>query len=354
MRHGKLFKMLFDVEVSEKCNVHKLQHNMSKFWHNKFEHVNVCAVVSESEHLADTVSNQQAVDEVGEKHQYEDISGIQHVDQQINNPPIPANKIFITHIAEKQQCKDIGVIQQVDQKINNPPIPADKSDSSVIQQVDQQINNPLIPKDEVLVATVATALPQNLSVAESSSIAAAKWQARLQPHNGYIEIVHQPQRIPYIVLRSSNEKIAKFLQRFNFKQIQSDNCVYVAVINKCKVYVALCVNYGLVICKGQIANGSVLRNFECIVVQIKRDRDKSEIKISQSFYIKKYCNKFEVQNAKFVSVSAKHGIYYIIGFDVSKINCKRVTYRKLVSFILFVNRVCSSDIEYAANYAGKV
>ena len=52
MRHGKLFKMHFEIEIPVKCNVVEDQKNVLKLWHQRLEHVNLRAMINTSKALA--------------------------------------------------------------------------------------------------------------------------------------------------------------------------------------------------------------------------------------------------------------------------------------------------------------
>ena len=57
VRHGKLFKMHFEIEIPVKCNVVESQQNKLKLWHERFGHVNIRAVINTSKALADSDFN---------------------------------------------------------------------------------------------------------------------------------------------------------------------------------------------------------------------------------------------------------------------------------------------------------
>ena len=164
--------------------------------------------------------------------------------------------------------------------------------------------------------------------------------------------------------RGWNEKFVGFLRKFNFKNIESDKCVFVGVVQNYKVYLLLYVDDGLVICKNQDTIDCVLNylksNFqittdeasEFVGMEIKRDRLNRTIKISQSHYIDKIISKFCMNEAYALSVPAEPGLYLskeVNACDMDKI----IPNREAVGSLLFAARVCRPDIEYAANYASQ-
>ena len=52
VRHGKLFKMLFEIEIPVMCNVMEDQKNVLKLWHERLGHVNLRVVTNTSKALA--------------------------------------------------------------------------------------------------------------------------------------------------------------------------------------------------------------------------------------------------------------------------------------------------------------
>ena len=161
--------------------------------------------------------------------------------------------------------------------------------------------------------------------------------------------------------RCWNEKFVGFLHKFNFRSIESDKCIFVGMIEHCKVYLALYVDDGLVISKSQSAIDSVLYYLknkfritvdaadEFVGMEIKRDRANKLIKISQSNYISKLIEKFGMSEAFSLSIPAEPGL------SLSKEICSTeiIPYREAVGSLLFAARVCRPDIEYAVNYASQ-
>ena len=194
----------------------------------------------------------------------------------------------------------------------------------------------------------------------------------LQIPDGYVTeetrgLVYKLRRSLYGLKQSPrcwNEKFVGFLRSFNFKNIESDKCVFVGVVSDFKVYLALYVDDGLIICESQSAIDKVLNylksNFQITVdkatefvgIEIERNRAQRTIKVSQSSYIEKVITKFGMENANPSSVPAEPGSH------LSKIESKEcknecVPYREAVGSLLFAARVCRPDIEYAVNYASQ-
>ena len=139
-----------------------------------------------------------------------------------------------------------------------------------------------------------------------------------------------------------------FLQKFSFKSIESDKCVFVGVVQNFQDYLLLYVDDGLVICKSQGAIDCVLSylksNFQITIDRI--------IKISQSNYIDRIISKFCMNEAYAVSVPAEPGLYLSKEVNACETD-EIIPYREAVGSLLFAARVCSPDIEYAVNYASQ-
>lgn len=159
--------------------------------------------------------------------------------------------------------------------------------------------------------------------------------------------------------RCWNKKFVSFLEKFSFKSIESDQCVFIGAIENSIVYLALYVDDGLLISENVSAINSVLmylrENFqittdvanEYIGLEIERDRAKRTLKISQSKYIEKLVDRFGMSDANTSSVPAEPGLYLCKSETSLKPD---VPYREAIGALLFAARVCRPDIEYAVNY----
>ena len=163
--------------------------------------------------------------------------------------------------------------------------------------------------------------------------------------------------------RCWNRKFRKFLKKFNFKNVESDHCVSIGEVNGVLVYIVLYVDDGLVIsvCL-KIAIKIVLQylreNFqitegtpnEFIGMEIKRDRVKGELKVSQPYYIDKIIKKFGMSDANPVSTPVEPGTRLSKVSAHECLSYNHLPYREAVGSLLFLSRVCRPDIEYTVNY----
>ena len=163
--------------------------------------------------------------------------------------------------------------------------------------------------------------------------------------------------------RCWNEKFVNLLKKFNFKNINSDKCVFMGVVQKCVVYLALYVDDGLIVSESMNAISEVLENLKSqfkitfgaaddfVGMEIQRNRERRTIKISQSGYIAKIIDRFGLKDAKSVSVPAERNLYSTrTSPGPEPID---VPYREAVGSLLFAARVTRPDIEFAVNYASQ-
>ena len=120
-----------------------------------------------------------------------------------------------------------------------------------------------------------------------------------------------------------------FQRNFNFECIESEKCVFVGIVNGFKVYLALYVDDGLVVCENQEAIDKVL--------------------LYITSYIAKVIAKFGIENANLSSVPAEPGLHLSKNVCNEKNDC--MPYRKVVGSLLFTARICRLDIEYTVNYS---
>lgn len=102
----------------------------------------------------------------------------------------------------------------------------------------------------------------------------------------------------------------QFLKDFNFKNTNSDKCVFVGEMNECVVYLGLYVNDGFIVCRSVEVINDVLDYLkikfkitcgeanEFVGMKIQRDRVKHRFKISQPGYIAKILERFGIKIAK--------------------------------------------------------
>lgn len=158
--------------------------------------------------------------------------------------------------------------------------------------------------------------------------------------------------------RCCNQKFKEFLDQFEFKCSEADQCIFVGQFDSATVYFALFVDDGLIAAKSKKTIDFIIEKlsdkFEIKVcdssvfvgLQIKRDRNKKTLVIHQRAYIEKVLEKFEMNNAKIVSVPADpHTILYPVESNDEKSIV--VPYREAVGTLVFLSSVSRPDIAFA-------
>lgn len=155
--------------------------------------------------------------------------------------------------------------------------------------------------------------------------------------------------------RCWNEKFVKFLCKFSFESIQSDQCVFVARISGEEIYLVLYVDDGLILSKSLSAINDIIdhlqKEFKITIeksdqflgFEIERDRQSRALKIKQSNYIKR-------SNA--VSVPAEPGVilnYLNVNINVDDKENLNVQYREAIGSLLYAAKLTRPDIKYAVN-----
>lgn len=161
--------------------------------------------------------------------------------------------------------------------------------------------------------------------------------------------------------RCWNHKFTQFLNQFNFKSSEADQCIFVGKVKNVSVYLALFVDDGLVATK-EALNIVVKRLKETFKIkigdlnifvglQIERDRIRKSLAIHQSLYINKILDRFKLNNIKTVSVPADpHTILYPVKEDDKSIS---VPYREAVGSLVFLASISRPDIAFAVNIVSK-
>lgn len=132
--------------------------------------------------------------------------------------------------------------------------------------------------------------------------------------------------------------------------ITSDKCVFLGKVQGYDVYLAVYVDDALLMSESESAIMNVLnylesnlkitlgRADEFLGFQIKRDRERRVLKISQSGYNDQVLKRFNMHEANFTSVPAEPGMFlqkYTPPID------PKIPYRKAIGSLLFAAQVSS-------------
>lgn len=144
-----------------------------------------------------------------------------------------------------------------------------------------------------------------------------------------------------------NIKFDKFLKCFNFSPSSADPCVYCDFINNVFVFLALYVDDGLLMAKTKEALNEVpenlKNNFEThrcnsntfAGIQIKQDRKNCEIILHQRDYIERILARFNMNEAKPVSVPIdSHSITLLMNSNNDE--CDKYPYREAIGSLIFL------------------
>lgn len=152
-------------------------------------------------------------------------------------------------------------------------------------------------------------------------------------------------------------KFRNFLEQFGFISTEVEQCIFRGRVENFNVYLALFVDDGLIATKSrnismiiinylqeyfEITFGEV-KNF--IGLQIGRDSENKSLFIHQSDYIQKIIGKFNMNDAKAISIPADpHTI--LCPSEKTETNSLHVPYREAVGSLMFIATVSRPDIAY--------
>jgi len=155
-------------------------------------------------------------------------------------------------------------------------------------------------------------------------------------------------------------KFRSFLKQFGFVATEADQCIFCGRIKGSIVYLALFVDDGLIAVKSRdtlmiiidylqrsfdITFGEV-RNF--IGLQIERDRENKSLFIHQSDYIEKILTKFNMNNAKAVTIPVDpHTTLH--PYEGEETLNNYVPFREAVGSLMFIATISRPDIAYITN-----
>ena len=160
--------------------------------------------------------------------------------------------------------------------------------------------------------------------------------------------------------RCWNSKFCAFLRRFNLKESDADKCIFVGSVDGISVYLALFVDDGLIASKsGKIVSIVVeylKSEFKITLsdaslfagIQIERDRTRKVVFLHQSAYARKVLEKFDMKNAKPVSVPIDPNVILHPVYEGEETN-RNVPYREAIGSLMFLSIVSRPDLSFAVN-----
>lgn len=168
--------------------------------------------------------------------------------------------------------------------------------------------------------------------------------------------------------RQWNKRFNEFLKLHDFKSNEADHCVYHGSYGTDELILALYVDDGLIISSSKEAIQLVLselkKQFEITIgdgtyfvgLEIKRDRDKRELFISQENYLCRVLNKFNMTTAKAVAIPFEAGAHLDAGEPLNvdeQLKMDNVPYRQAVGSLMFAATVSRPDIMYAVSVVSR-
>ena len=162
--------------------------------------------------------------------------------------------------------------------------------------------------------------------------------------------------------RCWNKTFTSFLEEYNFQTCASDNSLFVGEVNKCRVYIVLFVDDGLVLSKSLDIIDYVIGVLELkfrikvsepdvfVGIQIEKCVERGQIFIHQSNYTKRVLEKFRMSDCNSVSTPIEPGVSLCVNRNGE---CKSIPYREAVGSLMFLSIVSRPDIPYAVNYLSR-
>jgi len=143
-----------------------------------------------------------------------------------------------------------------------------------------------------------------------------------------------------------NERFNEVLMKYNLQRSEGDDCIYVGNVGTERLYLALYVDDGLLLCKSSEILQKFLqqlsKKFEIKVckpsyfvgIEIDRDQEQRIVKIHQATYIKRLIEKFRMKEAKDVSIPADPNVKLSRRMspssDEEKKSMSKVPFRELI------------------------
>lgn len=160
--------------------------------------------------------------------------------------------------------------------------------------------------------------------------------------------------------RAWNEKFNKFMIRIGFKRSESDKCLYTKEHGGVKCFVLLYVDDTLIFCSDLKVMATIKKLFSnefemtdmgeagsFLGMQIGRDIKKGTISLSQSRYLEKVLNKFQMQECKSKSTPMEKGLHLDLG---EKGKCSNHPYRELIGCLTYAAVTTRPDLCASVGY----
>lgn len=164
--------------------------------------------------------------------------------------------------------------------------------------------------------------------------------------------------------RCWNTECKKFLSLFNFYESQADKCIFIGKCDGHKVYLALFVDDGLVICKSNVVLNNILselrKQFEITVgdscyfvgLEIYRNREEKNVVICQQAYIQHVINRFNMNDANPVCTPAETNLH-LQKADEDVADGRNVPYREAIGSLMYLAMTTRPDIAYIVCYLSR-
>lgn len=164
--------------------------------------------------------------------------------------------------------------------------------------------------------------------------------------------------------RCWNTKFKEFLSSFSFYESEADKCIFIGECDGYKVYLALFVDDGLIICKSNIILNSILyelrKQFEITVgdssyfvgLEIYRDRDKKSLVICQHAYTQHVIDRFRMNDANPICTPADTNLHLKMA-DSNTTNKCNAPYREAIGSLMYLAMTTRPDIPYIVCYLSR-
>lgn len=164
--------------------------------------------------------------------------------------------------------------------------------------------------------------------------------------------------------RCWNKKFCKFLSLFNLQPLESDKCVFRAIINGVEIWLALCVDDGMLMSTCPDTLALVIKElrsqFEIKIdesnyfvgIEINRDKQNKVMCLSQQGYIERVLTKFNMQDCNPQKIPADPSLeLQSEDEEVQRIINK--PYREAVGSLMFLAVVTRPDIAFAVGQVSR-
>ena len=163
-----------------------------------------------------------------------------------------------------------------------------------------------------------------------------------------------------------NRKFVSFLSTYDFKQLKTDQCVFVGNFLNYEVYLAIYVDDGLLMSKSQSAINELINILQqmfnitvqinksiiqFVGLQIEQDINEGTVAIHQKVYTKKVLEKFKMTDVKPLKIPAEPGNPLSSGNNININNV--IPYREAVGSLIFLASTSRPDITFAVNQVSR-